>query len=39
MTEYEHNKCDICDKKFATALGFHKHYPLCLRKRAETFKN
>lgn len=27
----EHNQCDICLKKFDTALGFHQHYPRCVR--------
>jgi len=31
--EYEHNRCDICNKKFKTALGFHRHYIFCIDKR------
>lgn len=26
----EHNQCDLCYKKFKTALGFHQHYPECV---------
>lgn len=28
-----HNQCEICLKKYRTALGFHKHYPKCLEKK------
>ena len=29
-SQMTHNQCDLCDKKFETALGFHKHYVWCL---------
>jgi hypothetical protein len=32
MKPNAHNQCDICGKKFNTALGFHRHYPLCLER-------
>lgn len=32
--EVEHNQCDICLKKFQTAIGFHRHYPNCVDKHA-----
>lgn len=24
-----HNHCDFCHKDFRTAIGFHRHYPMC----------
>ena len=33
MTEYEHNKCDICGKQLSSALAFHHHYGWCLSKK------